>query len=271
MIKAVIDKGDGVLRRLSPAWRARRKYAAEHRFWQAELSHLLAWYQGTERDWWGLRPPSAGQRQEVSQNPALNAVLTAHHLRPAYLEQLQLKADSFSGKRVLEVGCGPLAPVLQFIGCERHGLDPLIDLYKKAGWPLDDYDVEFSSAPGESMPYPDGFFDAVISVNALDHVDDFAKVTSEIQRVLKVGGGIYIEVEYHEPTVCEPQHLTDATIIDSFGGCQMKKVCERGKKDVFRLLGSRDELVSNADRLVVWHGLRTGPVVPPSGGGCGRA
>jgi ubiquinone/menaquinone biosynthesis C-methylase UbiE len=53
------------------------------------------------------------------------------------------------------------------------------------------------------MPYPDAYFDAVISVNALDHVDDFERVASEMQRVLRKGGGIYFEVECHAPAVTE--------------------------------------------------------------------
>lgn len=68
----------------------------------------------------------------------------------------------------------------------------------------------------ESMSYVDSYFDAVISVNALDHVDDFRQVASEIYRAVKVGGKIFFEVEYHAPTVNEPQHLNDATVIDSF-------------------------------------------------------
>ena len=36
------------------------------------------------------------------------------------------------------------------------------------------------------MPFEDGFFDAVISVNAIDHVNDFAETAKEIKRVLKL-------------------------------------------------------------------------------------
>jgi hypothetical protein len=59
-----------------------------------------------------------------------------HALRPAYLEELHTGADTFTGERVLEVGCGPLAPVLQFAGCERHGIDPFAGQYLEIGWPL---------------------------------------------------------------------------------------------------------------------------------------
>ncbi|MGB3540243.1 MAG: hypothetical protein WBA42_18985 [Mesorhizobium sp.] len=67
--------------------------------------------------------------------------MTMHKLRPTYYEELGLEADAFEGKRVLEVGCGPLVPIQQFSACERHGIDPLADLYMASGWPLFDYDV----------------------------------------------------------------------------------------------------------------------------------
>jgi hypothetical protein len=44
-------------------------------------------------------------------------------MSPSYHVELQLDADAFAGKRVLEIGCGPLVPILQFDDCERHGVD----------------------------------------------------------------------------------------------------------------------------------------------------
>jgi ubiquinone/menaquinone biosynthesis C-methylase UbiE len=172
------------------------------------------------------------------------------------LEQLQLPADHFRGKRVLEVGCGPLAPILQFSDCERYGLDPLVKRYKRLGFPLDRYQVNFICAGAEEIPIPDNFFDAVISVNAIDHVDDFNKAAAEVQRVLKPGGFVYMEIEYHEPTVTEPQVLSDDIVLKAFPDCNMQKICDRGKKDVFQLLNNLAELVTNSERLAVWHGQK---------------
>ena len=113
------------------------------------------------------------------------------------------------------------------------------------------------------MPYVDSYFDAVISVNALDHVDDFRQVASEIQRVVKVGGMVYFEVEYHAPTVNEPQHLNDTVVLESFSSCNMRKVVERGGKEMFQalvkrfnLLANRFDRFTNEETFVTWHGER---------------
>lgn len=189
--------------------------------------------------------------------------MTMHQMRPSYLEELQIQADCLCGQRVLEVGCGPLAPILQFTDCTRHGLDPLLDQYIQSGWPLYDYDAKFVNAKGESMPYVDAYFDTVISVNALDHVDDFEQVASEIQRVIKIGGKVFLEVEYHRPTVTEPLELNDARVLEAFSSCKMTKVIERGKREMFQALVKRFGLISNKfehftddEQFVTWHGER---------------
>jgi ubiquinone/menaquinone biosynthesis C-methylase UbiE len=138
--------------------------------------------------------------------------------------------DHFVGRRVLEIGNGPLAPILQFEGCEPHGVDTLNNMYMNAGWPLFGYDARLLSIRAETLPYPDGYFDAVISVNALDHVDDFGKVASEMQRVLKSGGELRFEVEYHEPTVTEPLRLNDDKVRQAFRSSDMDIICNVSAK-----------------------------------------
>ena len=61
-----------------------------------------------------------------------------------------------------------------------------------------DLDARLLNVHGENLPYPDNWFDSVISVNALDHVDDFQAVAKEMIRVVKTGGRIVFEVEYHQ-------------------------------------------------------------------------
>lgn len=259
----IMEIFDQIYRRISPTYRARRKYVAELDYWKKELENLRKWYEDATIDWWGIPPPPANKKLSVSDIWAVNAVMTMHNVRPSYLEELQLDADYFRGQKVLEVGCGPLAPILQFRDCIRHGLDPLLDQYLQSGWPLYDYDAKFVNAKGESMPYVNAYFDAVISVNALDHVDDFRQVASEIQRVVRVGGKICFEVEYHTPTTTEPLELNDTIVLESFSLCDMKKVIERGKKEMFQSLARRFNLIANKfddftneERFVTWHGKR---------------
>ena len=263
-VKAAVNYADVVALKTIPMYRDNKKYTAELNYWKGEFNNLSKWYNEGILDWWGIPPPSAEKKLSFSSIWATNAVMTMHHIRPSYLEELQIECDCFRGKKVLEVGCGPLAPILQFSDCIRHGLDPLLNMYIDAGWPLYDYDAKFVNGKGESMPYVDQYFDVVISVNALDHVDDFRKTASEIQRVLKVGGELYFDIEYHEATVTEPLELNDTIVRESFSSCDMKKVIERGKRDMFQAIVNRFGLIpnrfdhfTNDERFVTWHGKRT--------------
>lgn len=252
-------RADAVLRRVSPAWKAKKKYEFELNYWKSELAHLRDWV-GGERDWWGIRPPTSDQLVNVSPLWAVNAVMTMHLIRPSYSEELKLDRNHFSGQRVLEVGCGPLVPLLEFSSCERHGIDPLLSMYTDAGWPTYGYDAKLVSCRAESMPYPDAYFDSVISVNALDHVDDFERVASEMQRVVRPGGGIYFEVEYHAPTTAEPVMLDDKRIRSAFAKCEMRVVINRSGREMFEALVKRFDLLPNQfgrfaqQRFVTWHG-----------------
>ncbi len=132
----------------------RAKTDAELQHWSAELARLRRWWQGAEADWWGLPAPSERDRRLVSSDAVVNAVHTALALRPGYVHQLGLSRTAFCGLRVLEVGCGPLGQLLQFVDRARHGLDPLVDEYVAAGWPLDAYAVARACARGEDTPTP---------------------------------------------------------------------------------------------------------------------
>ena len=255
-------QADQLLRRMSRTYQVRRKYESELSYWRTELVHLEEWFVRGTRDWWGLRPPREDQKCRISELWVMNAIATRNVLRPSYLEKLKLEADCFTGKRVLEVGSGPTAPILQFTNCERHCVDPLVNVYMEAGWPLFAYDAKFINTGGESLPYPDEYFDAVISVNALDHVEDFERVAAEMQRVLKRGGGTYFETEYHTPTVTEPIRLNDARVIGAFSKCDLKMVLDRTGREVFEALMKRFDLQPfdyyhfDAERFCTWHGIR---------------
>jgi hypothetical protein len=96
---------------------------------------LADWFTQGTADWWGIKPPRADQKLNVSKNWVVNAVMTMHAMRPIYTEELKIDRKHFAGRRVLEIGNGPLAPILQFENCERHGVDPLNNLYMASGWP----------------------------------------------------------------------------------------------------------------------------------------
>jgi SAM-dependent methyltransferase len=137
--------------------------------------------------------------------------------------------------RVLDVGCGPAASMLAFHGAEHHGIDPLADGYASVGFPLAVWTtMGFTdhSAPAETMPFPDGHFDAVVSVNAIDHVEDFGATAAEIRRVLRPDGAFRMHVHYHPPTIAEPVELDDAVFLRHYGWVPgLRKVSVSDTKD----------------------------------------
>jgi SAM-dependent methyltransferase len=250
-----------LLRKVNSSYREARKHEAELIFWQDSLTWLKSWFQDGAPGRSGIRAPTVAQRATISESWIVNAVMTMHGLRPHYMERLRIERDHFRSQRVLEIGCGPLAPILQFDDCERHCVDPLVNVYMAAGWPLFEYDAKFFNFGGESLPYPDNYFDAVISVNALDHVKDFEQTAREMERVLKPGGSIYFEVEYHAPTVTEPLSLNNIRVLQAFSRCKLTPVINRSGEELYEALVRRFNLLpfefQHFDgRFCTWHGVR---------------
>ncbi len=136
---------------------------------------------------------------------------------PRYKKDLYLEDDSFKGKKVLDLGCGPHGGLIGFRDCEKYGLDHLIHEYKKIGYPLDKHGIEYYQGKTEKMPFHDCWFDVVVCVNALDHVDSLNKTIKEISRVLKKGGRFMGQINFRdEATVTEPIVLSHKALIYEF-------------------------------------------------------
>jgi ubiquinone/menaquinone biosynthesis C-methylase UbiE len=97
-------------------------------------------------------------------------------------------------KKVLEVGFGCGTDLLQFAraGAEMYGVDlsqRSLDLTKQR---LELYGLKANvmQVTGESIPFPDNYFDLVYSWGVIHHAPNPPAVVSEIYRVLKPGGRI---------------------------------------------------------------------------------
>lgn len=97
-------------------------------------------------------------------------------------------------KRILDVGCG-----------EGVLLDRLTSEFKVKGFGIDISRQSIKRAKQRSLfphclevadacllPFPDNYFDAVISFDALEHIESQEKAVSEMVRVLKPGGKVLI-------------------------------------------------------------------------------
>lgn len=93
---------------------------------------------------------------------------------------------------VLDVGCGRGA----FLGsirssARRCGIDPSPRAIEQAK--RDNPSCEFQVASAEKLPFPDGSFDAVYSLEVIEHVAQYQQMLGEIARVLKPGGVLFVQ------------------------------------------------------------------------------
>lgn len=187
------------------------KHSAEVDFWVNEIKEYQKWYSGETKVLWGR--PSPIEREKVTQYDLKNnSILTWFntHQKPKYLEALELAPHCFSGLKLLDIGAGPMPSAMAFEGADLYSLDPLYGRYLSAGFPLHFYgNTKFINSRCEKIPVTDHFFDAVISVNAIDHVDDLEASAAELRRVLKPDGKFAMHVHCHPPKITEPIEIND--------------------------------------------------------------
>ncbi len=130
------------------------------------------------------------------------------------------------GMRVLDLGCGKGRHTLYCaqMGVEVHGVDvsetALNALRDKAEKGQLFELVKVAKADMGELPYPDSYFDAVITVNAVNHGHwkDVKRFFSEATRVLKSGGMLFVlcaPLEFLEDTrTPETKELERGTFID---------------------------------------------------------
>jgi SAM-dependent methyltransferase len=226
----------------------KEKQNAEVRFWQKEIARYVQWYNGELKELYGHPSPTSNKVHAAT--PEISAILTFFeiHQKPKYLRDLLMDKNDFGGSRLLDIGSGPFPSALCFANCEVYCLDPLFDRYLGAGFPIHCYAsrARFVQAPAEAIPFSDGFFEAVISVNAIDHVDDFEKTALEIKRILKPGGRFRMHVHYHPKTTAEPLELNDDVFLKNYSWvANIKKWQESREK-----LGT--VLTDPGEKYVVW-------------------
>lgn len=138
-------------------------------------------------------PLAEVRREAYDEDIGQNSWLTAAELR-RLVEWLDVDAQH----RVLEVACGsggPACYVAQISGCHLTGIDYSADgvataraLAQEKG--LADR-MRFLEADGnERLPFDDAEFDALLCIDALNHLRDRRFVLKEWRRVLRPGGAM---------------------------------------------------------------------------------
>ena len=107
--------------------------------------------------------------------------------------------DGFSGRPLLEVGCGIGTDLVRFMrgGARVTGIDLSENAIELArlNFELNGLDgVDLQVANGEAMPFVDETFDAVYAHGVIQYTADPARMIAECHRVLKTGGQAIVMV-----------------------------------------------------------------------------
>ncbi len=100
------------------------------------------------------------------------------------LKKVNLIKDKLKVKqndKLLDVGCGTGITTEPW-DCKRYGIDPAPKLLEKSRCKDS---IEYKLAPAEKIPYPNNYFDVVISITAIQNFADIEKGLSEIKKVGK--------------------------------------------------------------------------------------
>ena len=155
------------------------------------LPGIRQWKNGFEMGYWRIKKWEEG-------------AFTNAHYEWFFTGYFDLDIGFYSGKKILDIGCGPRGSLEWASGAaERIGLDPLADKYVRLNEGLQK--MSYVQGNAEAIPFQEAYFDVVSSFNSLDHVDDPEQSLREIERVLKPGGLFLLIADIHEsPTVTEP-------------------------------------------------------------------
>lgn len=122
-----------------------------------------------------------------------NGWLTAEEWRAA-IEQLAIAR----GSRVLDVACGSGGPALELarttgatvvgVDVNRHAIKTARGLAQREGLAaVARYEEADAARP---LPFPDGSFDAVVCIDAINHLPDRRAVLADWHRLLRPGGSV---------------------------------------------------------------------------------
>lgn len=110
--------------------------------------------------------------------------------RKEYFESLRLGPED----RVLDVGCGTGESTRRLLSERRsvHGLDLTAGQVETAARKSQLESASFAIGDAMTLPYRSDTFDAVTSVGSVQHLPDVGAALSELHRVTKPGGTLFL-------------------------------------------------------------------------------
>src|SRR5215831_11005665 len=147
---------------------------------------------GRVKAFWEQNPVAAGAIGEVPGTAgffqAFDALREADECEPYAISDAIHGYSTSTGLKVLDVGCGNGYVLFQYArhGAEVAGVDltgTAVDLSRKR-FALCGLSCDFREVDGNSLPFPDNYFDIVCSMGVLHHVGNPRPMADEMFRVL---------------------------------------------------------------------------------------
>jgi SAM-dependent methyltransferase len=176
--------------------------------------------------------------------------------------EYRLCAGLLGGGRVLDLGCGTGHSWTELSPRETVGVDV-------AAAALAGQERETHQADMRTLPFPDAGFDAVVSVQSIEHVPDARPVLAEVARVLAPSGRA-IFVTPNRLTFGRPDEIIDPYHYVEYDAGQLAALCApyfeaveiQGLHASERYMAIHDDERRELDRLLRRDPLRLRRLVP---------
>lgn len=155
-------------------------------------------------------PPITGERISTAEG-GFNPSFQRHRA------EYRLCAGLLGGGRVLDLGCGTGHSWTELAPRETVGVD--VEASALAG-----QDRETHQADMRALPFGDGAFAAVVSIQSIEHVPDPERVLREVVRVLERGGRA-IFVTPNRLTFGRPDEIIDPYHYVEYDSEQLRALC----------------------------------------------
>jgi len=138
-----------------------------------------------------FRPPNVAGRESPESYSRWE-----HHWGREFARRFMEPAGDLAGKRVLDVGCGLGGKTVAYseAGARVIGTDILErNAVQSRGYAAaEGKSIEFFVADAAQLPVRDAVFDTVVANDAMEHFAEPGRALSEMSRVLRPGGAIWV-------------------------------------------------------------------------------